>query len=257
MMTEKSLKEQWQIFQLDRVENIFEWYQERYKMDSVGDPLIQYMVLWSVFNALYNTYGLPNNKFDSKNGRYQFQIKFGYKVPNVKIKSDSYRINTIGEKLVTMRDFQDVLNGFKKKIDKFVRRIPLVTQDEDIDPQQSIPIIYKNNGEWIEEDFVPADIRGIASLDKRLFFTEGYIFFQYAAIDDPWDAEGNLIDCELSVKQLLNVLYQLRNNIVHGGSTANKSKEIILDALPILENIVEFIFENRKGIFRGEKDGDV
>ena len=97
-------------------------------------------------------------------------------------------------------------------------------------------------------------IRGVSSLDHRLFLSDGYMFFEYAAIERPWSQQGELTDPEKTIKQLLTVLYQLRNNVVHGGVVSDKRKSIINDALPILQKIVEFVFANVDQIYAGEKD---
>jgi hypothetical protein len=79
VMTKIFLEEHWQKFQFDRVSKIHEWYQQYYENAPLSDPLIQYIVLWSVFNALYNTYDLPNNKLAQKiRGRYKFRNRLGH-----------------------------------------------------------------------------------------------------------------------------------------------------------------------------------
>ena len=79
VMTKIFLEEHWQKFQFDRVSKIHEWYQQYYENAPLSDPLIQYIVLWSVFNALYNTYDLPNNKLAEKiRGRYKFRNRLGH-----------------------------------------------------------------------------------------------------------------------------------------------------------------------------------
>jgi hypothetical protein len=141
------------------------------------------------------------------------------------------------------------------RINAFVNRIPAVAQREGVDPAEQMPIVYKDqDGEWVEDLFSPTAIHGIASLDHRLFLADGYKFFEYAAIESPWDAEGNLIDLEITVKQLLNILYQLRNNVVHGGVVSDKRKSIINDALPILQKFVELVFANVDQIYTGERE---
>lgn len=65
-MSRTTLKQQWQDFQQDRVLKISAWYAEHYEHAYVDDPLIKYIVLWSVFNALYNVYDLPNNRLPEK-----------------------------------------------------------------------------------------------------------------------------------------------------------------------------------------------
>jgi len=255
MTKEPSLQQRWKEFQLDRVQRIQEWNQEHYKHSRIEDPLIRYIVLWSVFNALYNTFDLPSNRPpDMVNGRYKFRNKFGYRIPNIGTTGDTDRVKKIAKELASLDGFFTMLNQkeIKHHIQVFIDRIPTIAQDEGIDVNRAIPINYYESGQWIEEEFVPAEIRGIASLDRRLFLTDGYKFFEYSSIDNPWDVNGKPIDILLSTQQLLSVLYQLRNNTVHGGSTAYHTKEIILDGQPILEAIIKFIFNHREEIFTGE-----
>jgi hypothetical protein len=184
-------------------------------------------------------------------------MKFGYKTPNIRISGDFERIRKIAEKLAGLDAFARLVNhhGLKERIKTFVDRIPSVTQDEGIDENRSIPIILQDEKQrWsVESEFVPVSIRGVASLDTRLFLTDEYRFFDYASIDNPWSANGELKNILLTTQQLLSVLYQLRNNTVHGGSTAYHKKEIILDGEPILEAIVTFVFGHREDIYTGEK----
>lgn len=258
VMTKIFLEEHWQKFQFDRVSKIHEWYQQYYENAPLSDPLIQYIVLWSVFNALYNTYDLPNNKLEEKiRGRYKFRNRLGHMLPIIKVSKDSDRVSKFGSILASSDTFATLLNEdeLKRHIGNLVERIPSVIQDEEVDVNQAIPIILQNDKNvWaIEADFTPASIQGIASLDHRLFLTDGYIFFEYAAIDNPWNDDGQFINVEKTTMQLLNGLYQLRNNIVHGGSAAYSNKEIIYEAVPILDAIVKFVFCNSKDFFMGKK----
>jgi hypothetical protein len=257
-MVKIPLRHQWKIFQLERVQNIHEWYKEHYLHMQIHDPIIKYIILWSVFNALYNTSDLPNNHLPEKvNGRYRFLCKLGHKTPKINISRDFERIKKIAEKLVGLGAFTKLFThqDVKRHISTFVNRIPSVAQDEGIDEYRAIPIILQDEKEkWtVESEFILASIRGVASLDYRLFLADGYKFFEYSSIDNPWDAHGKQKDILLTTQQLLSVLYQLRNNTVHGGSTAHHKKDIIFDGQPILEAIVEFIFEYREEIYTGEK----
>ncbi|HLO16900.1 MAG TPA: hypothetical protein VK206_18845 [Anaerolineales bacterium] len=257
-MTRITLKQQWQAFQRDKVHKIRSWYAEHYEHASVDDPLIKYIVLWSVFNALYNVYDAPNNKLPEKmHGRYKFKKRFGYKVPIIIVAGDSDRLRKFAKKLASLESLVDIVNhaSMRNLIDAFVNRIPAVAQREGVDPTEQVPIVYKDeDGEWVEDLFSPTAIHGVASLDHRLFLADGYKFFEFAAIESPWNDEGDLIDLEITAKQLLNVLYQLRNNVVHGGVVSDKRKSIINDALPILQKFVEFVFSNVDQIYTGERE---
>ena len=258
-MSRTTLKQQWKEFQHDKAHKIRTWYAEHYEHAYVDDPLIKYIVLWSVFNALYNTYDLPNNKLPEKiNGRFRFRRRFGYKVPKIIVSSDSDRVKNFAEKLTSINGFVNLFykRDICNRITALVDRVPAVAQREGIETKQQIPIILQDeHGKWTEEDaFSTVAIHGIASLDRRLFLADGYKFFEYAAIDNPWDQQGDLIDPNKTTKQLLNVLYQLRNNVVHGGVVSDKRKNIINDALPILQRIVEFVFTNVDQIYSGEKE---
>lgn len=258
-MSRPTLKQQWQEFQHDKAHKTRTWYAKHYEDAYVDDPLIKYIVLWSVFNALYNTYDLPNNKLPEKiNGRYRFRLRFGYKVPVITVSRDFDRVKNFAEKLASMQDFAECINqpNIRSRINVLVNRIPAVAQREGVDVTEQIPIILQDeNGKWLIEDlFSPTAIHGVASLDHRLFLADGYKFFECAAIDEPWNQDENLTNPEKTIKQLLTVLYQLRNNVVHGGVVSDKRKNIINDALPILQKIVEFVFANVNQIYTGEKD---
>jgi hypothetical protein len=252
------LKQQWQAFQQDKVNKIHAWYVEHYEHAYVDDPLIKYIVLWSVFNALYNVYDVPNNKLPEKmQGRYKFKKRFGYMVPIIIVARDSDRIKKFAKKLASLESLVDIVHhdNMRNQINAFVNRIPAVAQREGADLTEQVPIVYKNeDGEWVEDLFSPTAIHGVASLDHRLFLANGYKFFEYAAIQSPWNEKGDLIDLDITAKQLLNVLYQLRNNVVHGGVVSDKRKSIISDALPILQKFVEFVFATVDQIYTGERE---
>lgn len=252
-MPQSTLGKRWQNFQLDRVQKIQQWYVNHYRQAHTHDPIIQYIVLWSVFNALYNTLDIPNNTLPDKvNGRYKFKLRLGYKIPVIKTSSDFDRLMKIAEKLAGNMLFIALLNEeyIKQLIEIFVKRIPSIVNQEKINANRAIPItLPSENNQLTEDEFIPASIRGVASIDRRLFLSDGYKFFEYAAIDNPWNDHGELVGPELTTKQLFNVLYQLRNNVVHGGTTAHRRKDIINEALPILDAVVGFIFENRDDIY--------
>ena len=154
-MKKPSLEQRWREFQLNRVRKIRDWYKDHYQNAHIEDPLIQYIVLWSVFNALYNIYDLPNNHLPEKiNGRYRFRNRFGYKVPVIKTSSDFDRIKKIAEKLSEVDSLTTLLSQhhMKQYIHAFVDRIPSVAQDEGIDVNRAIPIIMQNaNEKWVDE----------------------------------------------------------------------------------------------------------
>ncbi len=257
-MSRTTLKQQWQDFQQDKVHQIHAWYAEHYKHAYIDDPLIKYIVLWSVFNALYNIYDVPNNKLPEKmRGRYKFKKRFGYQVPIIIVSGDSDRLRKFAKRLASLETFVDVVNhaSTRNRINAFVSRIPAVAQREGMDLTEQVPIVSKDeNGEWVDNLFSPTAVHGVASLDHRLFLADGYKFFEYAAIESPWNEKGDLINLDTTTKQLLNVLYQLRNNVVHGGVVSDKRKSIINDALPILQRIVDFVFATADQIYTGEKE---
>ena len=110
-MSRTTLKQQWQDFQRDKAHKLHAWYTEHYKHAYVDDPLIKYIVLWSVFNALYNTYDLPNNKLPEKiNGRIRFRNRFGYKVPVINVSRDFDRVKKFADKLALTNGFVELLN---------------------------------------------------------------------------------------------------------------------------------------------------
>lgn len=123
-------------------------------------------------------------------------------------------------------------------------------------PDGTIELTYEVIGKKCRLD--TSKLRGVASLDRRLVREDGSVLFMYA----PFHLNRNDVETtagrERLIKELVFVLYQIRNNIVHGGSASFFMMEAPLAAgtLQILEDLVEYLFERPnillKSNFRGE-----
>jgi hypothetical protein len=86
-------------------------------------------------------------------------------------------------------------------------------------------------------------LHGIASIDNRLVLDDGTVLFQYQHLDLNLNKDNFPNDCRKLFRQLIFVLYQLRNNIVHGGSAAYfmQKTELSTGAIRLLDDIVWYI----------------
>lgn len=69
----------WEKLQTERLENIQEWYIYHFQHSEFNHlfPVVGYMVLWAVFNAIYNLAYLPKRKFKG------VKREFEYKIPKI------------------------------------------------------------------------------------------------------------------------------------------------------------------------------
>jgi hypothetical protein len=246
----EDLKRRWQAYQRRRVDAIRAWFQDH--DHEANTPMVRYIVLWSVFNALYNTADIPNNHLPNRRtGKYKFLKSRGHLIPKICVNSEYQRINSISDRLAERDDFLDCLEKYKEEILSLTDHRPRVDQPDNVDPNKIFPITYKEDGHWVEGEFSFDTIRGIASLDRRTYVSEDLLFYQFAPLDNPWEENGEISNKELFVEQILFALYQIRNNIVHGGSAAFmiSDKPLVGSALPILKEIVDYLL--------GENGGDV
>ena len=266
-------------YQKERIGNIKEWYCQFYSepelcheifndyhQNNLVYPLIiRYMILWAVFNALYNVADLPNNRLPNRrSNRYKFQKRRGHLIPNVVVNGDSKRISLMAETLAKDENFlSELTRVYHNHIRSLSGRIPTVRQPENY-TEGNIPVTYKdgkdekNKDIWINEDFSPDGIRGIASLDSRLFLDDNLILYKYATLDNPFGEDRQIQDRELFVEQLLFVLYQIRNNIMHGGaaSLGDTKKTLLEPSQPILNFVVRYLFEHEELLLVNESNTD-
>jgi hypothetical protein len=87
---------------------------------------------------------------------------------------------------------------------------------------------------------------GIASLDNRLFQQDGTVLFQYHHLDLDLNPDGLPRDRQKFYRQLVYMLYLLRNNIVHGGSAAffQRKTELTTGAMRLLNSLVQYLLNH-------------
>ena len=233
-------KQQIRQYQLERIEAIRCWFHEYY-IDGL-DPMISYIILWAVFNALYNTIDLPNNVI---RGAYTEEIPPN---PYIKGSGERQKIDALSQKISTDEAFiRTLMERHSFHIHELSTHIPSVTQPNKIRELKFTP----DNNDDHEYVFNLNEVRGVASLDNRKFLEDGSVLFQYRRLNlDLDDNHYPRNPCNF-LKQLSLVLYQIRNNIVHGGTAAYNMKEkpLLVFALPILEEIVRYLIEQDVGWF--------
>ena len=120
----------------------------------------------------------------------------------------------------------------------FSTRRPTVQQPKEIES-----ISYSCNDQNYTFDL--EDVKGIASTDNRVILPTGEgIVFQYCLLDLELDDSKNPKDPNRFIEQLIFCLYQIRNNIVHGGSATfgMQKKELASQSNEILEKIIDHLF---------------
>ena len=224
-------------FQQERLVEIRHWYQANYKpLGRHTAPLIRYIVLWSVFNALYNVYDLRNAKtiqaVEQENGHVK---------PLLRGTGDRKKVKNIATCLASDGEFIRILVHEHTDTLRFLAtRRPEVRQ-----PDGTTELRFEVAG---QQHIIRLDrVFGIASLDNRKFLSDGPVLFEYADLQLAFSDEDEPIynDQTLMVSLAL-VLYQLRNNIVHGGSASFGmiKKQLAQQTIHILEMIVEHLLKH-------------
>lgn len=216
-------------YQSIRIGQIREWYETNARPQRTEqlDTSVRYLLVWVVFNALYNVADIPNREFKGLD-RWTERPQF--------------RGNSEGQNLVNIAsllasDFpQQLFESNQKFIRDLAERVPDVEQPDEV---EEIPYFTNDNDPLM---FRPRNASGIASLDNRLILESGHTVFEYSSLDADIDADDKLTDPETFIRQLIFVLYQLRNNIAHGGSAAFfKRKMLALRAIDTLDTIVQHL----------------
>jgi len=230
----------WSDLQSKRLENIREWYVDNYVETPYLPSVIKYMVLWAVLNALYNLAYLPARSI-SKVSEVD-----GYRIPLISTGAESEILKKFARKLsehdglISQLMCEDIL-GY---LQEFAHRRPDVYQ-----PNQKICCEVKNK----PYTFTVDEFRGIASIDRRVYRDDGSVLYQYSPFDLKLDEAGRPQDRTKFMRQLVRFLYQLRNNIVHGGSAFVSTKKMIAtQALPVLETIVDYVFAHDELVITGD-----
>ena len=222
-------------YQRQRIADTCEWFEAVYRpLDGHAPESLRYMALWAVFNALYNIADYPKVSLRgvSSDG--------GKTIPIIHGRTEDKKLRFIATGLATDNAF---IASIIQDQGEFIRYLAQRTPDVQQPPNtQSLHFTHEGGGYTLDL----STLHGIASLDNRLVRENGAVLFQYHHLD--YDLDDNAVpqDCQLFMRQLLFMLYQLRNNIVHGGSAAffMMKTEFTIGAIRLLESIVRHIFEH-------------
>jgi hypothetical protein len=227
----------WERIQQRRLENIREWHLQNY-VDAGGVPrVVRYIAFWAVFNALYNVAYLPKRRVKSvrKNG-----------IPYIRYKDDKSMIDEFSKHPSGQSELvKELIEEHLESLQEFSSRRPNVDQPH---PEITVEV------EGEERVFKTEDFRGIASIDHRYYLENGSILYEYTYFDLDLNERGEPNDSDKFMQQLLLFLYQLRNNIVHGGSASIETQELITNkAIPVLETIVKYVLTHEEVIVTAAK----
>jgi hypothetical protein len=224
----------WERIQQERLESIHDWHRRNYvrPREIPIPPVVRYMTLWAVFNALYNVAFLPKRRVRSvsSNG-----------IPYIRYKGDKSKIKEFSRHISEQSDLVKALvEQHYETLRGFSNRRPRIDQPH---PEITVQV----DGE--ERVFKIEDFRGIASIDNRYYLEDGSILYQYTFLDFDLNDNGEPNDSEKFMQQLLLFLYQLRNNIVHGGAAFVETKKLVANqAIPVLETVVNHVLDHEEVI---------
>jgi hypothetical protein len=201
-------------------------------LDGHAPESIRYMALWAVFNALYNIADYPKVKIKN------VSIDDGQLIPIIRGRDENTKLCFISRKLSQDRQFvAEIMSYHREFITHLAQRPPDVHQPPNV---RSIQFQHEDQS-YV---FDLSELYGIASLDNRIFLQNGTVLFQYRHLDLELDEDNSPHDRAKFFRQLIFMLYQLRNNIVHGGSAAffMMKTELTISAIGLLESIVQHLF---------------
>lgn len=220
-------------YQQTRTQDIHEWYKEKYHRSIITDDQIKYIVLWAVFNALYNVLDYPKREVRGVDGN----------VPRIWGSRESEKLKRIAkiiakeEMLINM-----IIGNHLDSLQRLSGRHPTVHQPNQV---EVLEYEYQNQHYTFDTRLV----KGIASTDNRIILPdyEGIIFqYQLLILDLDRDRFPNYPD--EFIEQLVFYLYQIRNNIVHGGTAtfSMDKKSLADDGMRILDEIIVYLFEHQE-----------
>lgn len=231
-------------YQLERVTDVRRWYEDVHRpLDGHASESVRYMTLWAVFNALYNIADYPKVELRS------VSVDDGKTKPYIRGRDDDKKLRFISRSI--SKDMELVTSIFRNHfefINHLAQRRPEVHQ-----PSGIASINFEHNGQSYALDL--SDLHGIASIDNRLFLESGSVLFQYHHLELILNKNNLPKDRQKFFRQLIFILYQLRNNIVHGGSAAffMQKTELSIGAMRLLDEIVRYLMEHPKLL---EQDGE-
>ncbi len=231
-------------YQRERVNDVRQWYKNIYRpLEGNAPESIRYMTLWAVFNALYNIADYPKVELRS------VSLDDGKTKPYIRGRDDDKKLRFISRSI--SKDTELVASIFQNHIEfinRLAQRRPEVHQ-----PSGVTSINFEHNGQNYSLNL--SGLHGIASIDNRLFLGDGSVLFQYHHLELNLNKDNLPKDRQKFFRQLIFVLYQLRNNIVHGGSAAffMHKTELSIGAMRLLDHIVRHIFDHSELL---EQDGE-
>lgn len=221
-------------YQQERIRHIRSWHHR------IGDPEnhhnldtgIQFLLVWTTFNALYNVVDMPNRK-PLKPRKANNKPKISWTRETTKMKNI---VDVVGRNPDFIRSLYRENRAF---CDELSSRRPRVSQPQEIDA-----IHYEVEGE--SYTFHPNEAQGIASLDNRVILEDGSKLFEYSSLNIAKDERGRLTDPRDFLWRLILILYQIRNNIAHGGSAAffARGNKVSRDSVQVLHRIVNYLLHN-------------
>ncbi len=222
-------------YQRERVNDVRQWYESIYcPLDGYAPQSIRYMALWAVFNALYNVADYPKVKLKRVNN------DDGMIKPVIRGGSEDDKLRFISRRLAQQNQLiANIFRDHSEFITYLGRRTPEVQQ-----PPHTQSVQFQHDGDDYSIDL--SKLHGIASIDSRVFLNDGTVLFQYHSLELVLDDDHLPRDKQKFFRQLIYVLYQLRNNIVHGGSAAffMRKTELSIGAIGLLDDIVRHLFNN-------------
>ena len=231
-------------YQRERVNDVRQWYENIYcPLDGYAPESVRYMTLWAVFNALYNIADYPKVELRS------VSVDDGKTKPYIRGRDDDKKLRFISRSI--SKDTELVTSIFHNHfefINHLAQRRPEVHQ-----PSGVTSIIFEHSGQSYTLNL--SDLYGIASIDNCLFLEDGSVLFQYHHLELNLNKDNLPKDPQKFFRQLMFTLYQLRNNIVHGGSAAffMQKTELSVGAMRLLDQIFRHILDHPELL---EQDGE-
>lgn len=231
-------------YQLERVADVRRWYEDIHRpLDGHAPESVRYMTLWAVFNALYNIADYPKVELKSVSS------DDGKTKPYIHGRNDDKKLRFISRSI--SKDISlvtTIMQDHFEFINLLTQRKPEVHQ-----PSGVTSIDFEHDGQSYTLDLT--DLHGIASIDNRLFLKNGSVLFQYHHIELNLNKDNLPKDRQKFFRQLLYILYQLRNNIVHGGSAAffMRKTQLSIGAIRLLDDIVRHLLDHPELL---EQDGE-
>jgi hypothetical protein len=230
-------------YQVERVADVRRWYEDIHRpLDGHAPESVRYMSLWAVFNALYNIADYPKVELKSVSS------DDGKTKPYIHGRNDDKKLRFISRSISKDTPLViSILNNHFEFINLLAQRRPEVHQ-----PSGVTSINFEHSGQSYTLEL--SDLYGIASIDNRLFLENGSVLFHYHHLELDLDKDNLPKDCQKFCRQLIFVLYQLRNNIVHGGSAAffMRKTELSIGAMRLLDDIVRHLLDHPELL---EQDG--